>query len=284
MTDEKKYIQDHIRRAIAEDLGDGDHTSLSTIPTDARGTMQLLVREKGIIAGIDIAAQVFQLVDAETRFTPLLKDGQTVKAGDIAFRVEGRVISLLSAERLALNYMQRMSGIATKTAYYVSLLQGLPTRLLDTRKTTPGMRVFEKIAVNIGGGYNHRFGLFDMILIKNNHVDFAGGVRQAIEAANAYLQKAGKNLPIEIEVRNFEELQQALDCGKIQRIMLDNFTPGKLKKAIEKIENHYETEASGGITEETLYDYAQTGVNFISVGALTHHIKSLDLSLRAVIL
>ncbi|MCK9451027.1 MAG: carboxylating nicotinate-nucleotide diphosphorylase [Bacteroidales bacterium] len=283
MTDENKYIQDHIQRAIAEDLGDGDHTSLSTIPADARGTMQLLVRENGIIAGIDIAAQVFQLVDAETQFTPLLKDGQTVKAGDIAFRVTGRVISLLSAERLALNYMQRMSGIATKTAYYVSLLKGLPTRLLDTRKTTPGMRVFEKIAVKIGGGYNHRFGLFDMILIKNNHVDFAGGVCQAIEAANAYLQKTGKNLPIEIEVRNFEELQQALDCGKIQRIMLDNFTPEKLKKAIEKIENLCETEASGGITEKTLYDYAQTGVDFISVGALTHHIKSLDLSLRAVI-
>ncbi|MDY0077346.1 MAG: carboxylating nicotinate-nucleotide diphosphorylase [Bacteroidales bacterium] len=284
MTDENKYIQYHIQRAIAEDLGDGDHTSLSTIPADARGTMQLLVRENGIIAGIDIAAQVFQLVDAETQFTPLLKDGQTVKAGDIAFRVKGRVISLLSAERLALNYMQRMSGIATKTAYYVSLLEGLPTRLLDTRKTTPGMRIFEKIAVNIGGGYNHRFGLFDMILIKNNHVDFAGGVCQAIEAANAYLQKTEKNLPIEIEVRNFEELQQALDCGKIQRIMLDNFTPEMLKKAIEKIENRFETEASGGITEKTIYGYAQTGVDFISVGALTHHIKSLDLSLRAVIL
>ena len=284
MTDENKYIQYHIQRAIAEDLGDGDHTSLSTIPADARGTMQLLVRENGIIAGIDIAAQVFQLVDAETQFTPLLKDGQTVKSGDIAFRVKGRVISLLSAERLALNYMQRMSGIATKTAYYVSLLKGLPTRLLDTRKTTPGMRVFEKIAVNIGGGYNHRLGLFDMILIKNNHVDFAGGVCQAIETANAYLQKTGKNLPIEIEVRNFEELQQAIDCGKIQRIMLDNFTPEKLKKAIEKIENRFETEASGGITEKTIYGYAQTGVDFISVGALTHHIKSLDLSLRAVIL
>lgn len=283
MTEEKNYIQDHIRRAIAEDLGDGDHTSLSTIPADARGTMQLLVRETGIIAGIDIAAQVFQLVDTETLFTPLLKDGQAVKAGDIAFRVEGRVISLLSAERLALNYMQRMSGIATKTAYYVSLLQGLPTRVLDTRKTTPGMRVFEKIAVNIGGGHNHRFGLFDMILIKNNHVDFAGGVRQAIEAANTYLQKLGKNLPIEIEVRSFEELEEALACGKIQRIMLDNFTPEKLKKAVEIIQKRYETEASGGITEQTLYDYAQTGVDFISVGALTHHIKSLDLSLRAVI-
>lgn len=283
MTDYKETIEDHIRQAIAEDLGDGDHTSLSTIPGDARGIMQLLVREPGIIAGIDIARQVFQLVDAETIFTPLLKDGQPVKAGDLAFRVEGRVISLLSAERLALNYMQRMSGIATKTAHYNSLLKGLPTRLLDTRKTTPGMRIFEKMAVNIGGGHNHRFGLFDMILIKNNHVDFAGGVRQAIEAANAYLQKSGKNLPIEIEVRNFEELQQALDCGKIQRIMLDNFTPEKLKKAIEKIENRFETEASGGITEQTLYDYAQTGVDFISVGALTHHIKSLDLSLRAVI-
>lgn len=284
MTDEKKYIQEHIRRAIAEDLGDGDHTSLSTIPAETRGTMQLLVREQGIIAGIDIAAQVFQLVDSETQFMPLLEDGQTVNSGDIAFRVEGRVISLLSAERLALNYMQRMSGIATKTAYYVSLLQGLPTRVLDTRKTTPGMRIFEKMAVNIGGGHNHRIGLFDMILIKNNHVDFAGGVRQAIEAANVYLQKADKNLPIEIEVRNFEELQEALNCGKIQRIMLDNFTPAALKKAVEIIEKRYETEASGGITEQTLFEYAQTGVDFISVGALTHHIKSLDLSLRAVII
>jgi len=284
MTDEKKYIQEHIRRAIAEDLGDGDHTSLSTIPAETRGTMQLLVREQGIIAGFDIAAQVFQLVDSETQFMPLLEDGQTVNSGDIAFRVEGRVISLLSAERLALNYMQRMSGIATKTAYYVSLLQGLPTRVLDTRKTTPGMRIFEKMAVNIGGGHNHRFGLFDMILIKNNHVDFAGGVRQAIEAANVYLQKADKNLPIEIEVRNFEELQEALNCGKIQRIMLDNFTPAALKKAVEIIEKRYETEASGGITEQTLFEYAQTGVDFISVGALTHHIKSLDLSLRAVII
>lgn len=283
MTDEKKYIQDHIRQAIAEDLGDGDHTSLSTIPAETSGTMQLLVREPGIIAGIQIAAQVFKLLDADIQFTALLKDGQAVKAGDIVFRVTGPVISLLSAERLALNYMQRMSGIATKTAYYVSLLQGLPTSLLDTRKTTPGMRVFEKMAVNIGGGYNHRFGLFDMILIKNNHVDFAGGIRQAIDAANLYLQKADKTLSIEIEVRNFEELTEALSCGKIQRIMLDNFTPEALKKAVELIDKRYETEASGGITEQTLYKYAQTGVDFISVGALTHHIKSLDLSLRAVI-
>jgi nicotinate-nucleotide pyrophosphorylase (carboxylating) len=283
MTDEKKYIQDHIRQAIVEDLGDGDHTSLSTIPAETSGTMQLLVREPGIIAGIQIAEQVFKLLDADIQFTALLKDGQAVKAGDIAFRVKGPVISLLSAERLALNYMQRMSGIATKTAYYVSLLQGLPTRLLDTRKTTPGMRVFEKMAVNIGGGYNHRFGLFDMILIKNNHVDFAGGIHQAIDAANLYLQKADKTLSIEIEVRNFEELTEALSCGKIQRIMLDNFTPEALKKAVELIDKRYETEASGGITEQTLYKYAQTGVDFISVGALTHHIKSLDLSLRAVI-
>lgn len=283
MTDEKKYIQDHIRQAIAEDLGDGDHTSLSTITAETSGTMQLLVRESGIIAGIEIAAQVFKLLDADIQFTALLKDGQAVKSGDIAFRVTGPVISLLSAERLALNYMQRMSGIATKTAYYVSLLQGLPTRLLDTRKTTPGMRVFEKMAVHIGGGYNHRFGLFDMVLIKNNHVDFAGGISQAIDSANLYLQRTGKKLPIEIEVRNFEELTEALSCGKIQRIMLDNFTPEALKKAVELIDKRYETEASGGITEQTLFNYAQTGVDFISVGALTHHIKSLDLSLRAVI-
>jgi nicotinate-nucleotide pyrophosphorylase (carboxylating) len=205
-----------------------------------------------------------------------------VQTGDFVFSVEGRIISLLSAERLALNYMQRMSGIATNTTYYKSLLKGLPTRLLDTRKTTPGMRIFEKMAVKIGGGENHRFGLYDMILIKNNHVDFAGGVQEAIEAANNYLKKEALSIPIEIEVRNFEELQKVLEYGNIQRIMLDNFSPEALKKAIQIIDKRFETEASGGITAHTLYGYALSGVDYISVGALTHHIKSLDLSLRAI--
>ncbi|MBU1369620.1 MAG: carboxylating nicotinate-nucleotide diphosphorylase, partial [Bacteroidetes bacterium] len=243
---------------------------------------QLLVKESGIIAGIEVAETVFHLVDPEIIFTAFLKDGQSVQTGDFVFSVEGRIISLLSAERLALNYMQRMSGIATNTAYYKSLLKGLPTRLLDTRKTTPGMRIFEKMAVNTGGGENHRFGLFDMILIKNNHVDFAGGVQEAIEAANNYLKKEALSIPIEIEVRNFEELQKVLEYGNIQRIMLDNFSPEALKKAIQIIDKRYETEASGGITAHTLYDYALSGVDYISVGALTHHIKSLDLSLRAI--
>ncbi len=275
-------IQQLILQAIEEDLGEGDHTSLATIPAQAKGRMHLLVKEKGIIAGIDIAKQVFQLVDSQTNFFPLMKDGDSIQPGDIVFEVEGRVVSLLSAERLALNYLQRMSGIATQTARLVALVNEFPVRLLDTRKTTPNMRPFEKLAVKIGGGENHRFGLFDMILIKNNHVDFAGGIRQAIEAAHDYLNKLGKKIPVEVEVRNFEELEEALQTGNIQRIMLDNFTPADLKRALEMIGKRMETEASGGITEDTLYDYAATGVDFISVGALTHHIKSLDLSLRAI--
>lgn len=283
MTTNTFYIEHLIDQAIKEDIGNGDHTSLSTIPAGTQGKMHLLIKESGILAGVEIAEKVFSQIDPNTQFKRFITDGTFVKPGDIAFEVSGLVVSMLSSERLALNFMQRMSGIATKTAYLVSLLQGLPTRLLDTRKTTPNMRIFEKQAVRLGGGENHRFGLFDMILIKNNHVDFAGGVHNAIVAANNYLKQKNLNIPIEIEVRNFDELDEALKTGNFQRIMLDNFSPSDLKKAVEIIDGRYETEASGGITEKTLYDYAQTGVTFISVGALTHHIKSLDMSLRAVV-
>ena len=275
-------IEQHILAAIHEDIGDGDHTSLSTIPAAATGTMQLLVKEEGIIAGVTIAQKVFELIDPETIFEQLIPDGSPVKPGDIVFKVKGKVIAMLSSERLALNYMQRMSGIATKTSAYKKLLRGLPTVLLDTRKTTPGMRIFEKMAVAIGGGANHRFGLFDMILIKNNHIDFAGGIAKALKAVGHYLNEKQIEIPVELEVRNFNELSEALQIGGFNRIMLDNFTPENLKQAIIQINGKFETEASGGITEATLYNYAATGVDYISIGALTHHIKSLDLSLRAL--
>jgi nicotinate-nucleotide pyrophosphorylase (carboxylating) len=244
--------------------------------------MQLLVKEEGIIAGVTIAQKVFELIDPETIFEQLIPDGSPVKPGDIVFKVKGKVIAMLSSERLALNYMQRMSGIATKTSAYKKLLRGLPTVLLDTRKTTPGMRIFEKMAVAIGGGANHRFGLFDMILIKNNHIDFAGGIAKALKAVGNYLNEKQIEIPVELEVRNFNELSEALQIGGFNRIMLDNFTPENLKQAIIQINGKFKTEASGGITEATLYNYAATGVDYISIGALTHHIKSLDLSLRAL--
>ncbi len=283
MTVNTPSLSELIKLAIAEDFGDGDHTSLATIPEGTKGKAQLLVKEEGVLAGMTVAALVFKAIDPAIRFKPLLDDGTWVYPGDIAFEAEGPAALILGAERLTLNYMQRMSGIATQTYKMVKLLEGLPTRLLDTRKTTPNMRPFEKLAVRIGGGYNHRFGLFDMILIKNNHIDFAGGVANAITATHAYLQKTGKKLQVEIEVRNFEELSQVLHCGGIQRILLDNFTPAELKVAVEMVNGKYETEASGGITIESLRLYAETGVDFISSGALTHHIRSLDMSLRAVV-
>jgi len=275
------YIDDIITRALAEDLGDGDHTSLACIPANSFGKAKLLVKESGIIAGIEIARRVFEKVDSKTRFTQLLNDGDAVKPGDIAFTVEGNPVSLLSSERLALNFMQRMSGIATKTNQMVKLIDGLNTKLLDTRKTTPNIRVLEKMAVKLGGGENHRFGLYDMIMIKDNHVDFSGGIENAINNVKNYLKEKNKTLKIEIEVRNFDELNQVLTIGGIHRIMLDNFTPENLKKAVDIIDGKYETEASGGITESTIRTYAETGVDYISVGSLTHHIKSLDLSLKA---
>ncbi|HOG06148.1 MAG TPA: carboxylating nicotinate-nucleotide diphosphorylase [Paludibacter sp.] len=267
---------------FAEDIGDGDHTTLSSIPETAVGKSQLIIKEEGILAGVEIARQVFHAFDPELKMTVFISDGAAVQAGDIAFVVEGKVHSLLQTERLMLNIMQRMSGIATRTHQYVKALEGTKTRVLDTRKTTPGLRLLEKEAVRIGGGVNHRVGLYDMILLKDNHVDFAGGIENAILRAKAYLQAKGKNLQIEIEVRNFDELSQVLQVGGVDRIMLDNFTPEDTRKAVEVIGGKYETESSGGITFDDLRTYADCGVDYISVGALTHSVKSLDMSFKAV--
>lgn len=274
-------IEEIIEKALSEDIGSGDHTSLSTIPASARGKARLIVKEDGVLSGMEIAAKVFSKVDPEIVFSPILTDGEIIKKGDIAFTVEGLSASILQAERLVLNFMQRMSGIATSTARYTKELAGLECKVLDTRKTTPLLRELEKMAVRHGGGFNHRFGLYDMIMIKDNHVDFAGGIVQAINAATNYINTKGLNLKIEIEVRNLNELDQVLEHGGVDRIMLDNFNPADLKLAVEKINKQFETEASGGITLESIRKYAETGVDFISVGALTHHIKSLDLSLKA---
>lgn len=281
MTDFDSYLNDFIDRCIKEDVGDGDHTSLSCIPADATGRAQLIIKEDGILAGVDVARKVFLHLDKDFKFEQILSDGAPVKKGDIAFRVEGRTQTLLMAERLVLNIMQHMSGIATMTGRYVEKLKGLHTNVIDTRKTTPGMRLLDKMAVKIGGGGNHRIGLFDMILLKDNHVDFAGGIDKAIKRAQDYLREKGKDLKIEIEVRNFDELNQVLAIGGVDRIMLDNFTPEMTRKAVEMIGGKYETESSGGITIDTLRDYAECGVDFISVGALTHHVGSLDMSLKA---
>lgn len=275
-------VQDFISRAFNEDTGDGDHTSLACIPSNATGKANLIVKESGIMAGMELAEQIFLFADKNINFKSFVIDGDIIKPGDIAFSVNGNTQAILRAERIALNCLQRMSGIATHTRRMVNKLEGLNTKILDTRKTTPGMRYFEKLAVKAGGGENHRFGLYDMIMIKDNHIDYAGGIKPAIEMANDYLVKTGKNLKIEIETRNFNELEEVLNTGRINRIMLDNFSPENLKKAIKIINKKYETEASGGITEETIRDYALSGVDYISVGALTHHIKSLDLSLKAV--
>jgi len=275
-------IDQIIAEALKEDLGGGDHSSLSTIPKTAQGKAQLIAKEEGVIAGLEVAQKVFMAVDSKIKFKKFVSDGNYVKPKDVIFEVEGSSISLLSAERLALNFMQRMSGIATKTRQMVTLLDGLNTKLLDTRKTTPLLREIEKYSVKIGGGENHRFGLYDMIMIKDNHIDFAGGITQAIKATNTYLHQENLNLKIEIEVKDMEEIEEVLRIGSIHRIMFDNFTPELMKQAVERVRGRFETEASGGITEKTLRAYAETGVDYISVGALTHHIKSLDLSLRAL--
>lgn len=267
--------------AFAEDIGDGDHTTLCCIPSDAMGQSRLLIKEEGILAGVEVAKQVFRRFDPTLRVEVLLEDGTPVKPGDIAMIVYGRIQSLLQTERLMLNIMQRMSGIATMTHRYVERLKGTHTRVLDTRKTTPGMRMLEKEAVKIGGGVNHRIGLFDMILLKDNHVDFAGGIENAINRCHAYLKEKGKDLKIEIEVRNFEELEQVLRIGGVDRIMLDNFSPADTKKAVERVGGRFETESSGGITFDTLRTYAECGVDYISVGALTHSVKGLDMSFKA---
>lgn len=282
---EKHYnfnIQQFIKTALAEDLGDGDHTSLACIPMNAKGKAQLLVKENGILAGAELALEIFKTVDSSLKVKMLKKDGSKIEIGDIVLTVEGKSQSILLAERLVLNCMQRMSGIATKTNKLVKLCKGTKTKVIDTRKTTPNLRGLEKWAVVLGGGANHRIGLYDMVLIKDNHIDYAGGIKQAIDAANHYLRSKRKKLKIEIEARNLNEVKQILAIGTIHRIMLDNFSISDIKKAVKLIDGKYETEASGGITEKTIASYAKCGVNFISVGALTHHIKSLDLSLKAV--
>ena len=267
--------------SFAEDIGDGDHTTLCCIPDTAMGKSHLLIKEDGILAGVEVAKRVFARFDPTMQVEVLIGDGAHVKKGDIAMIVTGKVRSLLQTERLMLNIMQRMSGIATMTAKYVERLKGTKTHVLDTRKTTPGMRMLEKQAVKIGGGMNHRIGLFDMILLKDNHVDFAGGIANAINRCHEYLKEKGLDLKIEIEVRNFDELKQAMDCGGINRIMLDNFSVEDTKKAVEIVNGQYETESSGGITFDTIRDYAECGVDFISVGALTHSVKGLDMSFKA---
>ena len=276
-----KLIDDLIKLAFAEDIGDGDHTTLCCIPATEMGKSQLIIKEDGVLAGVEMARRVFKAFDPELKMTVFIEDGAEVKKGDIAFVVEGKVQSLLQTERLMLNIMQRMSGIATTTRKYVKQLEGTKTHVLDTRKTTPGMRMIEKEAVRIGGGMNHRIGLFDMILLKDNHVDFAGGISKAINRAHEYLKEKGKNLKIEIEVRNFDELEEALQTRGVDRIMLDNFTPENTREAVRRVAGRVELESSGGITFDTLRDYAECGVDYISVGALTHSVKSLDMSFKA---
>ncbi len=277
-----KELELLIDRALHEDLGDGDHTSLACIPPSTTSRAQLLVKESGVIAGLKVAEQIFEKVDPDLIIERNLSDGDHVKPGDVAFIVSGSARSILSAERLVLNCMQRMSGIATYTSFLCSLIEGTSARLLDTRKTTPGLRVLEKMAVKIGGGHNHRHGLYDMIMIKDNHIDFAGGVENAINRAQEYLANTDRSLKIEIESRSLDELNQILAVGKVHRIMLDNFSFEDLKAAVKLIGDRFETEASGGITESTIREYAECGVDFISVGALTHSVKSLDLSLKAI--
>ena len=275
-------LKSFIQSAISEDVGDGDHTSLSTIPSEARGKMRLLVEDKGVIAGVEAARQIFRIIDPSVRMKIGIRDGANVKPGDVVFVVEGKVQVLLTAERLVLNVMQRMSGIATKTKFLQDLCKGTSARVIDTRKTTPGFRFFEKWAVVIGGGANHRYGLYDMILIKDNHVDFAGGIEKAISAANAYLKKKKKKLAIEVETRSLAEVRNVLALGKVNRIMLDNYSISDTRKAVKLIGGRFEVESSGGINERTIAAYARCGVDFISVGALTHHVSSLDLSLKAL--
>lgn len=277
----QELIDELITLAFNEDIGDGDHTTLCCIPATEIGKQKLLIKEAGVLAGVDMARRVINYFDPELKITTYIEDGAEVQPGDVAFVVEGRVQSLLQVERTMLNIMQRMSGIATTTRKYVRLLEGTGTRVLDTRKTTPGLRMIEKEAVKIGGGVNHRIGLFDMILLKDNHVDFAGGIENAIVRAKEYLQAKGKELKIEIEVRNMDELREVLRVGGVDRIMLDNFTPALTREAVELIDHRFETESSGGITFDTIRSYAECGVDYVSVGALTHSVKGLDMSFKA---
>ena len=277
-----ELIDQLIALSFAEDIGDGDHTTLSCIPDTAMGKSRLIIKEEGIIAGVEMAREIFHRFDPEMKMEVYINDGAHVKPGDVALVVEGKVQSLLQTERLMLNVMQRMSGIATITHEYVKLLEGTKCRVLDTRKTTPGMRLMEKDAVRIGGGCNHRIGLFDMILLKDNHIDFAGGIPQAVSRAQEYCKAKGKNLKIEVEVRNFDELNQVLALEGVDRVMLDNFSVENTRKAVEIVGGRLEVESSGGITFDTIRSYAECGVDFVSVGALTHSVKSLDMSFKAV--
>lgn len=274
----KKFVKD----ALIEDVGDGDHSALATVPKTQKGKCRLLVKENGILAGVEAAKEILKIIDPKFKFTELISDGTPVKVGDIAFLIEGNTQKLLTAERLVLNVMQRMSAIATKTNFLQSLCKGTKAKVIDTRKTTPNFRFFEKWAVVIGGGANHRFGLYDMIMIKDNHIDFAGGIIEAIDATHRYLKQTKRKLPIEVETRTLNDVKLILAKGGFQRIMLDNYSIADTKKAVALIGNKFEIESSGGITEKTITNYAKCGVDFISVGALTHHVKSLDLSLKAI--
>jgi nicotinate-nucleotide pyrophosphorylase (carboxylating) len=279
---ENRILREFILRSLEEDIGDGDHSSLASIPGEATGKAKLLIKEKGLLAGTRVAREVFGIIDKDLKFELLIEDGSNVSPDDIAFYVSGSQQSILKSERLVLNIMQRMSGIATSTRQYADLIKGLKTRILDTRKTTPGMRFLEKEAVRIGGGFNHRMGLFDMIMLKDNHIDYAGGIEKAISKTRDYLRKNNRNLKVEIEARNIVDVNRILAIGGVDRIMLDNFSIRDTLKAVKIIDGRYETESSGGITLETVRAYAECGVDFISAGALTHHIKSLDMSLKAI--
>lgn len=276
------YIEKLIELAIAEDIGDGDHSSLSCIPKNATGSVKLMFKQQGVVAGIEVASKIYQRIEPGTEFTPLLSDGDEVSPGDFGFLAKGSVHGLLQAERIVLNVMQRMSGIATQTRKYVKVVEGTNAKILDTRKTTPGMRILDKLAVKIGGGHNHRMGLFDMIMLKDNHIDFAGGIEQAIRKANNYLKATGRSLPIEVETRSLDDIKKVLSVGGVTRIMFDNFSVEQTRKAVDLVNGRFETESSGGITLETIRGYAETGVDFISVGALTHQIKSLDMNLKKI--
>ncbi len=278
-----RQIEQLVSMALQEDIGDGDHSSLSCIPETAQGEMRLLVKQDGILCGIDVAREVLRQVDPAIEMEQYLNDGDTIAKGDVAFRLKGSAQKMLTAERTVLNYLQRMSGIATATRICVDEVKDTGVTLLDTRKTTPNMRIFEKYAVKTGGAQNHRFGLFDMMMLKDNHIDFAGGIEKAIDAARAYQTERGLNLKIEIETRSLDDVQRVMRHGGVHRIMFDNFTPDQIREAVRLVDHRYETEASGGIVRETLHDYAATGVDFISIGAFTHHISSLDLSLKTVL-
>ncbi len=276
-------IRQLVQLTLTEDIGDGDHSSLSCIPADAPGRMKLLVKQDGILCGVDVAREVLRQVDDTIQMEQFMQDGTAIRKGDIVFQLQGPARSMLTAERTLLNFMQRMSGIATTTHEYLELVKDTPVTLLDTRKTTPNMRIFEKYAVTVGGAQNHRFGLFDMMMLKDNHIDFAGGIEKAIDAANAYQKEHGLHLNIEIETRSLDDVRRVIAHGGVQRIMFDNFTPDQIREGVALVNHRFETEASGGIVKETLHDYAVTGVDFISVGAFTHHIASLDMSLKTVI-